>query len=240
MNKPRTKIYVKITPERNEIVYSGIEFAEFIKYLPQPIENLMIITGGSNVVLLDTKFERGLEQFEGHELVEALARENVHNFGNFCFVDYISSGKASDLNEEQIAELLYLGHMFKPLDSPFFEPLQNRFVYLAHDDGWYCKLYCREISDFLSVLCGKLTSNMKKVVPSIPDMISEQLIRLATSGILIDLDETSQSKEGTDIGIYTIGECLDMDCFLNDFQKLKDNASKISNLQCNEKGWTIS
>jgi hypothetical protein len=40
MKKLRKRIYIKINPDNNEIIYSGIEFAEFIKYLEQPIENI--------------------------------------------------------------------------------------------------------------------------------------------------------------------------------------------------------
>jgi hypothetical protein len=36
MKKARTKLYIKASPNENEIVYSGIEFAEFINYLIQP------------------------------------------------------------------------------------------------------------------------------------------------------------------------------------------------------------
>jgi hypothetical protein len=140
MKKSRMQIYVNAALEENKAIYTGITFAEFIKYLPSPIENLMLLMGGSSVLFVETESERGLELFEGRELVDKLTRENLYSLGNFCFTDYAHLGGTKYLSEEQIAELLYLSHMFKPLKLPFFEPLQNRFAYLAHDDGWYCKL----------------------------------------------------------------------------------------------------
>lgn len=235
MKKPRMQIYVKATPEENQVIYTGIEFAEFIKYLPDPIENLMVLMGGSNVLSFETESERGLELFERRELVDKLATMNVHNLGNFCFTDYAIPGNTRYLSEEQIAELLYLGHMFKPLKLPFFEPLQNRFAYLAHDDGWYCKLYCREISDFMPVLFGKIAANAGMPISACSENICKQLLHLATAGILIDLEETAYEKGIANVKIYTVGEYSDMDNVLNNFEQIKVGASQINHLQYSDK-----
>lgn len=240
MKKVRTKIYVKASPENNEVVFSGIEFAEFINYLPQPMENLMLITGGSSIVLAETNLERGLELFEGHNLIGKLTKQNIYNLGNFCFVDYASASNTNNLSEEQIAELLYLGHMFKPLKSPFFEPLQNRFAYLAHDDGWYCKLYCRNLSEFVPVLLGKLASHEKLPKPNCSNVINEHLLQLTISGIFIDLEEINFGKGSADIKIYTVGNFSSIDDILNNLQHIKNNALQINNLHCSKEEWTIS
>jgi hypothetical protein len=44
-----------------------------------------------------------------------------------------------------MTEILYLPHFGKSLITPFFNRINNNFVYLAHDDGWFCKLYCNDI-----------------------------------------------------------------------------------------------
>ena len=240
MNKTRTRIYVKISPEKSEIVYSGIEFAEFVSYLSQPIENLMLITGGSSTIFAETNLERGLELFEGRNLIGKLTKQDIHNFGNFCCVDYAAVGNASNLSEEQIAELLYMGHMFKPLRSPFFEPLHNRFAYLAHDDGWYCKLYCRNICDFIDVLCKKTVAHMPiKSICEAPNDIKEAMLKLATEGLLVDLDEFSCKAESVETILYTVGEYSDMDAIQNNLKDIKSSASKHC-LHCSKKEWSIS
>ncbi|MCL2677695.1 MAG: hypothetical protein FWE85_01420 [Clostridiales bacterium] len=228
-DKTRTKIYVKIFPGKNEVIYSGIDFAEFVKYLPQPIKNLMLITGGSNVILSESRFERGLKLFEGYEFIEKLAKENIYNLGEFCFVDYAMPHQTSELSEEQIAELLYLGHMSKPLHTPFFEALQNDFAYLAHDDGWYCKIYCRNLYDFISVLCKKIMLHASnKKAHEISDDVKERMLQLAMDGILVDLDELSQ-KDDT-VNIYSIGTHLDMDVLVNNCHEIKLRASQVNQL----------
>ena len=240
MNITWRKIYVKAFPENNELIYTGIEFAEFMRFLTQPIENIMIITGGCVCIGIDTRFERKLELFEGPALVEKLTQENVHSFGNFCFVDYVSPDKTSQISEQQIAELLYMGFMFQPLHSPFFEPLQNRFAYLAHDDGWFCRLYCRSLCDFMTVLCKKIIS--PKPVQNIAEpteQIKESMLELATDGLLIDLGELSCKSHSAEVKLYTVGEYSDMDEILNYFQNIKDSASRTYTLSCNKNGWHI-
>ena len=69
------------------------------------------------------------------------------------------------------------------------------------------------------------------------DSIKEKTLQLATEGILIDLDETSQ-KTGT-VTLYSIGEHLDIDGILNNWQQMKRNASKVSQLDFHENVLTV-
>lgn len=234
MKKERRKIYVKVSPEKNEVIYSGIEFAEFIQYLTQPIDNLLLLKGD----YFGNRCEHNFELLEGREIVEKLTREDVHNFGDFCFVDYISPQKVNDLSEEQIAELLYLGHMFRPLRSPFLEQLHNKFVYLAHDNGWYCKLYCRNLSDFITVLCKKITANIPiKNMCEPSDDVKEKMLELAKDGLLIDLNDLSRKSENVEIKFYIVGSYSDMDTIQNNFQQIRDNALRVCSFKCNKNGW---
>ncbi|MCL2248446.1 MAG: hypothetical protein FWC13_04185 [Oscillospiraceae bacterium] len=130
--KKRTILYVKTWPENNQIIYSGITFAEFIGFLPKCVENLMIISGECDAITLDTKHERCFNLFEGQEQVQRLAMEHIYSFGDFCFVDYASPDDLRTLGEGQIAELLYMGHMHKPLENPFFDQIQMIFVSRAN------------------------------------------------------------------------------------------------------------
>ena len=64
MNKTRKIIYIKIN-QNNEIVFSGIGPVEFIRYYPFEIEDVMIISGGSEVLSSDSRFERCFELIDG-------------------------------------------------------------------------------------------------------------------------------------------------------------------------------
>lgn len=225
MKKSRTKIYIKIHPEENKIIYSGIEFHEFIRFLPKPMENLILIKGD----YIGNKYAHNFEILEGVEEIEKLLKEDIYSFGNFCFADYAVTDTVNELSDQQIAELLYIAHMIQPLSSPFFSTLQNRFIYLAHDDGWYCKLYCKEILDFIPVLLGKIISRFKMPVAVYPDDISKRLLKLATDGLLIDLEEVNCIKGSTlEVKLYTVGDYSDMDYVLNNFEQLKAGALHIN------------
>ena len=232
VKKKRTKIYVNVKSENHEIVYTGINFSEFIKFLSLPIENLILLKGD----YYGNRQEFNFELLEGQEQIKKLSEENIYNYGDFGFVDYFRSGDTTRLSDQQIAELLYISHIEKPLESPFFTTLQNRFVYLAHDDGWYCKLYCRNPDDFITVLCKKISNDVSW---SVPDFLRSRLLELATQGIIIDLEEIQKNNEVFDLKIYTVGLYFDMDCILNNFQKLKETATKTSTLKYNKKQWDL-
>lgn len=230
-------MYIKISPEEKEIIYTGIEFAEFIKYLSKPIKNLLLLKGD----YFGNRREANFELLEGQEIVKKLANEDVHNFGDFCFVDYGSAEKVNGISAEQIAELLYLGHMFKPLRSPFFELLNNNFAYLTHDDGWYCKLYCQNLCDFITVICNKITAHASlKSICEPSSSMKESILHLATNGLFIDLEESSCNSGGLEAKIYIIGSYSDMDTVLNNYQKLKESATQIHSLNCNKTEWKLT
>lgn len=242
--KRRTLIYINVNFENHQLIYSGIEFAEFITYLTKPIENIMTITGGSDVILTESKDERGLELFEGYDIIQKLTRENVHSLGNFCFVDYIAPHKTNELREEQIAELLYLGHMFKPLYSPFFNELQNRFAYLSHDDGFFCKLYYRNLEDFLDVINGKIVSLTKsltkKDINDIDIYTLKNLLQIAETGLLLDFGEAGANNNEFFVNAYSIGKRTNIDEIINGRKKLKENALNQKCLKYKLEKWSLS
>ncbi len=74
MKKTRTKIYVNASLETSKVVYTGIEFAEFIQHLQTPIENLMLLKGS----FVGNRMEHNFELFEGQDSVSKLAKENIY------------------------------------------------------------------------------------------------------------------------------------------------------------------
>lgn len=191
MNKPRTKLYMKVNSGTNEIIYTGIEFAEFQQYLLRPIENMILLKGN----------------YGGN-------RQN-HNFD------------------------LYITHMWSPLQSLFFGELKNRFVYLAHDDGWFCKLYCHDFNEFMHIFFSKITANLAMPETKKPIAVEEELLQLAISGILVDLEESDCKKSNGTIAIYTVGEYSNMDDIINDFENIKAGASQVAYLQNREGEYKI-
>lgn len=137
--KRETIIYINSDIQNHEFIYTGIVFSEFIAYIENPIQNLLLLKAN----YLKENIVHNFEIVEGLAAINRFANEDIYDYGDFCFVDF-EDGTLDNLSSQQIAELLYLAHMFTPLKSPYFESLHNRFAYLAHDDGFFGKIYCRK------------------------------------------------------------------------------------------------
>ena len=236
MGRDRKLIYVNANAQTHEIYYTGIEFYEFVKYLSVPIHNLLLLKAH----YIGNNFDKNFELVEGQEQIELLTQEDVHGYGDFCFVDYAHADNMSKLTDAQIAELLYLAHMKQPLRTPFFDSLNNNFVYLAHDDGWCCKLYCRNMQNFSNVLTGKIKNAISKLsLQNMDSSTKKGLMNIAENGMLIDFDDVVFAQTHAVIDIFSIGKFTDMDIICNQSKALKSKALHHNQLKCNGKEWTL-
>lgn len=240
MRRLRDVFYINAFPENNELVYYGMQLNEFIKYAPVEINKLLILEGEYYGRGFRSKTK--LEVVENDEMDEFLG-EDVYSYGDFSWVDFDERDNVENLEPQELAELLYLGHMFKPIKSPFFDKIQNRYAYLAHDDGWFCRLYCREYSDFKEIICNKIidtvsTSKRRKIYP-FSEEVKEELLNLAKDGLLIDFNNFLKLERSIEIPIYTIGKFLDMDEMYNDLQRHTSRAKYSAYLVHKNKKWVI-
>jgi len=221
------QIYAKLSPERNEAVFSGIKFVDFIECTPIPIENILL----PKPVGIGNRYFKRFELLEEKNDISKLKLQNIYSYGDFCFIDYANMESVSELTEEQIAEILYLVHMYKPLKSPFFDALQNNYVYLSHDDGWYCKLYCKEQQALTSLLLNKLLKSINELcrntVISLPGDLSEKVAKLSTRGMLLQLEISSQRSKtiernnGVTVKLYEVGEYENMDDLFSNLDNVR-------------------
>ena len=231
-------LYAKLSPERNEAVFSGIKFADFIKYVPIQIQNILL----PKPLYIGERYVHCFELLEGIDNITRLNFQNIYNYGNFCFLDYKDPSTINLITDEQIAELLYLAHMFKPLISPFFDILQNNYVYLSHDDGWYCKIYCREIDALNSILFNKLTNCINRIscnrILFLPNILIEKITELSSRGLLIELNMSMKKNKTVSIMLYEVGEHESMDYLINNLGNLYSKPLYNIRLVCGQ--WEIS
>src|SRR5699024_6941087 len=116
----------------------GIEFKEFIEVNKDYIPNLLLLKHQFDQAHFNLR--TGLEYVDQERLAK-LQTEDVYSYGDFCWLDFEEDINLEQLEGQEIAELLYMGHFKDHLHLPFYEKLNNQFVYLAHDDGWYNKVY---------------------------------------------------------------------------------------------------
>lgn len=204
-------LYVLSDFDKREFICAGITFYDFIRYIKPRIENIMLIKGD----YIGDKCNRyRFELIENYENILKLSKENICRYGDFSFIDFSESNITDKLTPTEISSLLYISHMFEPLDKVFYEILENKFLYLSHDDGFFCKIYCRNVEYFSSVLYGKIKnsiSDFSNNIQSINKTI-EVLLHLTKKGLFIDFSDTTNLN--VVYPIYLVGE-VDIDKLLN-------------------------
>ena len=235
-------VYINGYLNKKKFTYTGIEFYEFMRGLKKPIENILLLQGN----YVGNEYINHFELIRGKSEVEKLIKEDVYNYGNFCFVDY-KPGTVEQMTKQEIAELLYLSHMYIPMNSPFFDVIENRFAYLAHDDGYFAKLYCRNINDFSDVLGDKIyqyvLSKDKRRITELDVNIKQGLLELTEEALLIDLETIEYSKNKLKIEIFLLRENrieYDMDMVFNFYEKNKRNAACRGYLIFEDGAWEIA
>ena len=224
----KKRIYIKIDEEQNAITYMGISFLDFVRYLTIQLDNILIIKAdcvGNNSFM-------NFELFEGkNEILKLSEDEKLYKYGDFCFVDYSDSKKLKEISQEEIAEILYLGHMFEPMRTPFFEALNNRFVYLSHDDDYCCRVFFRELSDFFEVLERKIIHSIESatnIKVELSKYAKQMLHELSFTGMVIDFDSIRIKSEGVSLDVWEVGTYKDMDQLINEIDQIKKNVRSES------------
>lgn len=240
MPRLRDVIYINRNKEENLITYHGIEFNEFLPALPRPLKDILLIkhqfSGGE--YSLPTRFDF-VNNLDFHELLE----DNVYSYGDFCWLDFEDINSLDLLNKQEVAELLYFGHLAVPVEKIFFDKLNNRFAYWAHDDGWYNKIYCRDLEEFTTtlhnVIIKRLLNSERMKIYNIQDSVLDILAGLLDEGLLIDFSEMDRNRGTLEIPMYTIGKLRDMDEMYHNIDKHKGKSKNKSWLIQKNKKWSI-
>lgn len=112
--------------------------------------------------------------------------------------------------------------MYQPFCSPFFDKLNNHYAYLAHDDGFFGKLYCKHIFDFLLLLSNKIENYIfRRNGEKIRCEMQNQVFSFLEEGLLFDLEEMDLHDEIIHLPISIIGRYDDMDDIYNHLDELK-------------------
>lgn len=228
----RQLIYVHMNHPNHFVLTHGIEFSEFLTGIPNKL---------SNVLLLKHQFSEGdfnmhvMLDYVTSEMVPRLAEEDVYGYGDFCWIDFLDEEGLYQLSGQEMAEILYIGHLKDHLRNPFYGKLNNQFVYLAGDDGWFNKTYYRMWNDFYSVLGSAISSKItlqkekpllswrkKKSVPAVPIEILQPFMNLMKQGIVFSIEKTVRNRQMIEVPAWIIGDFYDMDAMYEEYEQLHD------------------
>jgi hypothetical protein len=227
----RDLVYVHLNQGDQYVMSYGIEFAEFAAAFSGSLNHLL---------LLKHRFEDAdfnmhtLLEYCPEERIHSLAVDNVYGYGDFCWIDFSEEALLNELTGQEIAELLYLGHQKQHLKHPFYNKLANRFVYLAHDDGFFNKTYYRSFKDFFHVLSESITDKLgtlkleksllgikrKRTYPSINKEIFLSLTPFIKEGICISLRDIDLQRNRLEIPIWVIGDFASMDDMYEEYEQI--------------------
>lgn len=241
MRRLRDVFYINANFNANYFIYYGMEFREFIKYEPIGIDNIMITDG--SYIADAFNYSWFFETANGKKSIQALTEEDIYGLGNFHWVDYKNEEALNACLPEERAEVLYLSHFGKPIKAPFFERIGNHYFYLSHDDGWHCRLYCKDMQSFREIIANKIidsfaTNKRRKIYPMGED-IKKELLELTKQGLLIDFSQIYRDKSSISLNIYAIGHFTDMDEMYNNLERNKQKASVRGTLEHTNKAWRL-
>ncbi|MDF2941381.1 MAG: hypothetical protein K0S01_239 [Herbinix sp.] len=241
MRRLRDVFYINANFNENYIIYYGMEFREFIKYNPISIDNIMVTDGC--YVTDNFNYNWFFETANGKEDILTLSEEDIYGLGNFHWIDYNNEIDLNACSPEERSEVLYLSHFCKPLKSPFFNRINNIYFYLAYDDGWFCKLYCKEMTAFKDIIANKIidsfsTNKRRKIYP-MKEEIKDELLELTKKGLLIDFSNIYRDNQCISLNYYTIGNYTDMDEMYNNLERNKCKADIKGAIEHKNKTWKI-
>lgn len=248
----RDLVYVHLNQSDQYVMSYGIEFAEFAAAFSGSFNHLLLLKHRYE----DADFNMHTQlEYCPEERITKLAAEDVYNYGDFCWIDFIEEDGLNELTGQEIAELLFLGHQKQHLKLPFYNKLGNRFVYLANEDGTFNKIYYRTFKDFFHVLSESLSSKIgelklekslllikkKRTYPPINKEILLSLTPYMKEGICISLRDIDQQRNRLEIPIWIIGDFASMDDMYEEYENIvNDDAHAKIIFDKKTKEWKLS
>jgi hypothetical protein len=162
----------------------------------------------------------------------AFLKENVYNYGDFCWADFQSENAMKSLTDAEISELLFAAHLKRPIASPYFESLENEYLYLCHDDDYWVKVYMKNVDKYKTVIEQKIKSvfmGRKKSMEPIPQEILDQLYQYFLGGAVFDFENCVASSIYTGVRIYPTG---DIGFNVDDIHRALDHRRNIAGIGC--------
>lgn len=205
----------------NSIFSCGASFHDFMNYIDSQPNYLLLL----NASFGDGDYcaQIGLDRVDSKN-IEALIHDDVANYGDFVWVDYNNPKTVQNMTPIQLAELLYLRHTFQPLNQPFIHWLENQYIYLAHDDDYWTKIYLKHIEQYKSVMHGIILEALKgrkKAIAPIPSDLLDYLFNYAQEGILFDFKNLSFYDGKTVVTISKLGKHENYDEVYDVFNRKK-------------------
>lgn len=211
MGDIRDLVYLDYDKSIKRLISYGIEFKEFMSSLDKRPNNILVLQG-----YYGTRFDfTTMREYCLEEDIDEFMEESVYDYGNFAWIDFDDYEGLKSMSKQEVAELYYLGNKWFPVNDTYFDKLNNRFVYCAHDDGWVNHTYYHQEDDLKAVISRVLIGKIKGIYNIDVDEMQEvidDILALANDGIAIDIMRLSyDDNDRILIPVYKVGHFKDMD-----------------------------
>lgn len=225
--KCRDFYYTVCDFEENKVFSCGATFLDFMKFIKIKPNNILLLNSSFG----DGKYNRdiGLDYVDS-ENMESLINDDVYSYGDFCWVDYDDISVIDNISKIELAEVLYIGHMFEPLHKANINWLNNKYIYTGHDDDYWTKIYMEDIQEYKNVIHGKILDALKgrkRHIEPLPEEIINYIFENSKYGILFDFENIEFYDGKTYLDIYKLGKNYTYDEVYDVLQR-KGNFTNVS------------
>ena len=243
-------VYIVVNSRDRYVLSSGYHFADFVHCLQEPLNNLLLLKHQYK----NPAFHYVTQMdYVPKEQLNDLLQSEAYKSGHFCWVDFEDIFNLDTIEGQELAELLYLGHIKRHLTPPFYQELNNNFAYLTEQDGVLNRTYYKNWNDFYAVLGGVLVKKLaavrterswlpfqkKKSYPRVPETILHQLSTVLTEGVVFSFTEAKIERNAAEIPFWVIGDFDEVDDMVESFYKeAKKSATGRLVFDKRQKEWT--
>lgn len=240
--KCRDFYYLVCDFEENKVFSCGAKFSDFMKSIKIKPNNLLLLEAsfGDGNYIVDLGFD-----YVDLKNMESLINDDVYGYGDFCWVDYDDFSIIKNISKMQLSELLYIRHRFEPLYKTKIDWLNNKYIYNAHDDDFWTRIYMEDIQEYKNVMHWKILDALKgrkSYIEPLPKDIIDYIFENSKYGILFDLENIYFQEGKTYLDIYKVGKGYNYDDIW-DLLRIKETFKNVRiHLEYNNgnKKWKLS
>ncbi|MGX6992206.1 hypothetical protein CBF34_06600 [Vagococcus penaei] len=215
----RDYLYVHLDRVSNSILSRGLTHNDFYRYTLHRPQNLLLL----NPIDQNGEYEThtGFRVIRGARFVDSyLAIMSQKKGQETKWIDFEDYDVLQRLTANEVAELLYFGHMKSQLNSPFFYKLQNNYAFFEINEDT-TKVYYRNIDDFYRILSKKLSLlvddkintsvsffRKKIIITEMPVDIVERLKLVMQEGVIFDTSQAGLKNGFFRVPIYIVEDNL--------------------------------
>lgn len=230
-------LYFHLNHSDHFVLSYGYSFPEFYKSVTKPIQNILLLKQSTDEGELHL---HTLLQYVTEENMEGFINRGSYKNGSLCWIDFDELSNLDLVEGQELAELLYLGHLKKHLKIPFYQTLNNQYVYLSDEESMFVKTFYKDLMSFYNMVSNLIPFKLRQLKmpkswfpfrkkPTFPRIDVEVLKTLEKEfkeGIIFSFNQASIKRNKIQIPFWLIGDIASLEELEEEFKDARRNHSK--------------